>query len=113
MSGFGVFTPKTAGTILVGATASSVPNLLTKPASATVVRIRHPGTTDIVYVAFGTSAVAAAIPTTAGAPSSTPASMPISPGETVLVGIAEGVTHVAVIAGVAGPTNIFFTVGNA
>jgi len=114
MSGFGIFTPKSAGTILVVPTTSSgsVANLLTKPATATAVRIKNVDATNIACFAFGTSTVTAALPTVSGAPSTSPASMAIGPGESVIVGVAEGVTHVAAIS-VAGTPNLYFTVGNA
>lgn len=113
MSGFGVFTPKTVGTILVAcATTPSVANLLTKPASATSVRVRNVDATNAAYIAFGTSAVTAVIPTVVGAPSSTPAAFPVFAGETIILGLAEGVTHVATICA-AGTPNVYFTVGNS
>jgi hypothetical protein len=112
MSGFSVFTPKTAGTILVAASTSSVANLLSKPPSATAVRVRNVDATNAAYIAFGTSNVAAVIPTVSGAPASTPNAFPVFAGETIILGVAEGVTHVAVICA-AGTPNLYFTVGNA
>ncbi len=107
MSGFNVFTPKTAGTVTITSAATTANVLLTKPASATVVRVKNIDATNLAFVAFGTSAVAATVPSGA-----TPGSMTISPGETVLVGIAEGVTHAASICS-AGTPIVHFTPGNA
>jgi hypothetical protein len=107
MSGFNLFTPKAQGTTSIAVTAASQRVLLSKPAASMQIRIKNISSTDVVYVNFGDVTVVATIPVGA-----TPGSMPIGAGETAGVTVPEGVTYVAAIAGVAGPTTVFFTPGN-
>lgn len=107
MSGFGVFTPKAAGTVAITNAVTTAAVALTKPAAATVVRCKNIDATNFAYVNFGISTVTATVPNGA-----TPGSMPVGPNESVLVGVAEGVTHVASIC-TAGTPIIYFTPGNA
>jgi hypothetical protein len=107
MSGFNLFTPKAQGTTSIAATATTARVLLSKPAASMQIRIKNISTTDVVYVNFGDSTVVATIPS-----GSTGGSMPIGAGETAGVTVPEGITHVAAIASVAGPTTVFFTPGN-
>ena len=107
MSGFGVFTPKAAGTTSITSAVTTAAVALTKPAPATVVRVKNIDATNIAYVNFGTSTVTATVPSGA-----TPGSMPIGPTESILVGVAEGVTHAASIC-TAGTPIVLFSPGNA
>jgi hypothetical protein len=107
MSGFGVFTPKAQGTLLVVAAAGTATQPLTKPSSSTAVRVKNIDATNSACFNFGISTVTATLPTAVPALGS----MVIGPNESIIVGVPEGTTHVAVIA-VAGTPAIYFTVGN-
>jgi hypothetical protein len=107
MSGFGVFTPKTTGTTSITSAVTTSAVALTKPGTATVIRVKNIDATNYAYVNFGTSTITATVP--AGA---TPGSMPVGPTESIMVGVAEGVTHAASIC-TAGTPIVHFTPGNA
>lgn len=107
MSGFDTFTPKAAGTTSITSAVTTAAVALTKPSSATAVRVKNIDGTNIAYVNFGISTVTATVPSGA-----TPGSMPVGPGESILIGVAEGVTHAASIC-TAGTPIVLFTPGNA
>jgi hypothetical protein len=107
MSGFSTFSPKAAGTVSITSAVTSAAVALSKPATATVIRVKNIDATNVAYVNFGTSTVTATVP--AGA---TPGSMSIGPTESILIGVAESVTHAASIC-TAGTPIVHFTPGDA
>ena len=98
MSGDNLFTPKPAGTVFITSAGTSVSASLNR-LGCRQVRIKNLDDTDLAYVNFGDSTVAA----------SAASSMPIGVGETVGITLAEAWTHAAVISTGA---IVAFTPGN-
>jgi hypothetical protein len=105
MPGDNLFTPNTTGTVSI-TSAVTTANVALVPKGAKAVRIKNIDATNIAYVEFGTSSVAATVPSGA-----TPGSMPIGAGETVGLSLGSGITHAAAIC-TAGTPIVFFTPGN-
>ena len=99
------FTPKTAGTVSI-TSAVTTANVALVPLGANQVRVKNVDATNIAFVAFGASNVAATVPDGA-----TPGSFPVGPGESIIVSISPAVTHAASICG-AGTPIVYFTSGN-
>lgn len=99
MSGYNLFSPKTAGTVSIAATTSSAAVAL--GSAGKVIRIYNADATNIAFVEFGGSGVTA----------SASASMPIGPGQVAGITRAESVTHVAAITGSSTAT-VYFTPGD-
>lgn len=99
MSGIELFTPSYQGTVTKTTSTSSAATALN--GKGIQVRMYNADATNIVFVEFGSSTIAAAVAT----------GMPIGPGQVVGCSIDSAVTHIATIAGAATPT-IYITRGN-
>jgi len=92
------FTPYPAGTYLVAVTASSVSQAL--PARPTTVHLFN-SSGNTVYIEVGAAATI---------PAGSPGSMPLAAGARLF--LEKGyATNLQMIAGVAGPSNVFVTIG--
>jgi len=84
--------------VAVGVATASV--AVTRPSIGTqAVRLFNSGT-NVIYVSFGTSGVAATVAI----------SIPMLPNSIEIFGLPNGVTHVAAISGIAGNT-LYITTG--
>jgi len=107
MSGINLFAGKVQGTTSITAAVGNSNNrvLLSKPASAKVIRVMNSDATNVAFINFGDSTVQATVPVGA-----TPGSMPIGPGETAGLSVPENTTHAAAIC-IAGTPIVYFTPG--
>lgn len=106
MAGINLFTPRATGTTSITSGVASAAVALGNTASERQLRIKNVDTTNIAFVEFGVSTVAAIVPSGA-----TPGSMPIGPGETAGISLPLSVTHAAAIC-TAGTPIVYFTPGN-
>jgi len=62
MSGINLFTPKAQGTTSITSAVTTGRVALTKPASATAIRVKNIDATNIAYINFGDVTVVATVP---------------------------------------------------
>jgi hypothetical protein len=105
MANVNLFTPKSTGTTSITSAVTSARVALV-PSNSRQLAVSNSDTSNIAYVEFGDSTVAATVPSGA-----TPGSMPILPGQTRGITIGANVTHAASICS-AGTPIVFFTPGN-
>jgi ABC-type Fe3+ transport system substrate-binding protein len=104
MSGVNLFTPRTQGTVSI-TSAVTTANVALTMGGGNQVRVKNIDATNIAYVNFGASTVAATVPS-----GSTGGSIPIGAGETAGFTVPNGTTHAAAIC-TAGTPIVYFTPG--
>jgi hypothetical protein len=107
MASSNLFTPATQATVSI-TSANTTANVALGATKGTFnqVRIKNIDATNIAYINFGNSSVAATLPSGA-----TAGSIPIGAGETAGFTVPSSTTHVAVICS-AGTPIVYITPGN-
>ena len=100
MSGINLFTPNAAGTSHIDATTSTG-SVALAPLGGNQVRVKNVDATNVVFIAFGTSAITAVVAT----------GIPLGPGDVAGFTLPGGTTHAAAITA-TGTASVYFTPGN-